>query len=83
MRCLLKQNEASIEQMNAIVSTCCVLHNIFQVHKETFAIALMEQCSNYDEPNLVGRNRQGTAIAAANIRDALVKYYTENKIGQY
>ncbi len=34
--CFLKQNEVAITKMNSIVVTCCVLHNICEVFKETF-----------------------------------------------
>ena len=81
-RCLLKENEANIGQMSAIVSTCCVLHNICEVHREAFDTTLMEQCQSDNEPDIDGRNVQDRVAAAANILEVLVKYCTENRIGQ-
>ena len=33
---LLKRNDAAPEDFPAIISACCVLHNICEVHKEQF-----------------------------------------------
>ena len=35
-RCLLKRNDAATEDIPTIITTCCVLHNICDVHKEHF-----------------------------------------------
>ena len=42
-RCLLKRNDAATEDVPTIISACCVLHNICEVHKEQFDEMWMEE----------------------------------------
>ena len=35
-RCLLKWNDTGTEDIPILITTCCVLHNICEVHKEQF-----------------------------------------------
>lgn len=35
-RCLLKRDDTFIEDMPTVISACCVLHNICQVHRDHF-----------------------------------------------
>ena len=52
------------------------------MHREAFDTTLMEQCQSDDELNVNGRNGQERATVAASIRESLVTYCTENRIGQ-
>ena len=51
--CLLKQNEASIQQINIVVSTRCILYDICENNKETSDIG-----PNTVECVLVGTNQE-------------------------
>ena len=66
-RCLLKQKEANIEQMNAAVLTCCVLHNICEMHRETLDANLIEQSQGDEEPHARDRNGLARAPTTENI----------------
>ena len=35
-RCLLKRNDTIIEDLPTVISACCVLHNICEVHRDRF-----------------------------------------------
>ena len=82
-RCLLKQNEASIHQMNAVVSTCCILRNVCEKNKEIFGTGLDTLfytvfCvvdgttqDNYDKSH---------PASATDNREALTRYCSEYKL---
>ncbi len=78
-RCLLKQNEASLDQMNAIISTCCVLHNICKVHKEKFDDELMHNDENHVRMG-AGEERVIAKTRAEKIRETSIRYCNEHEI---
>ena len=41
-RCLLKRNDAATEDVPMMITACCVLHNICEVHKDEFNDAWIE-----------------------------------------
>ena len=78
-RCLLKQNEASIQQMNQIVTACCILHNICEINREKFDEAL---CSDQHEPSTATSitTSETQSARADEIRKALVEYCFQNTV---
>ena len=72
-RCCLKTNDAAIKDVPTIISTCCVLHNICEVHKEQFDDTWMEElASGVNAPSPT--QNTSTNTNAERIRTALCNY---------
>ena len=53
-RCLLKRN-VFIRDLPKLVATCCVLHNVCEIHGETFDEEWMSDIADHDSVNTVSR----------------------------
>ena len=42
-RCLLKRNDIATEDIPTVITACCVLHNICEVHRDEFNDAWLEE----------------------------------------
>ena len=51
-RCLLKRNDITTEDIPTVITACCVLHNICEVHKDEFNDAWLEECSEINQVSL-------------------------------
>ena len=51
-RCLLKRNDITTEDIPTVITACCVLHNICEVHKDEFNDAWLEECSEMNQVSL-------------------------------
>ena len=76
----MKQNDMHIENVPNMLRACCVLHNICEIHNDTF-----------NEEGLQDMNEGGADTIAASsssvgsgndIRDALIEYFTHNPLQQ-
>ena len=45
-RCLLKQDDITTEDISTIITACCVLNNICEVHKNDFDDEWLEECAD-------------------------------------
>ena len=72
-RCLLKRNDAATEDVPTIISACCVLHNICEVHKEQFDETWMEELASGVNASSPTQNTS-TNTNAESIRTALCNY---------
>ena len=45
-RCLLKRNDTSVHDLPKLVAACCVLHNICEVHGESFCEEWLDDVAN-------------------------------------
>ena len=67
-----------VDRVPTIVAACCVLHNICEIHGDTFNEEWLEDVDNQDI--------EGTHQAAANsedgddIRSALIDYFLQNPL---
>ncbi|KAM3862871.1 uncharacterized protein ACN63O_012764 [Diretmus argenteus] len=73
-RCLLKLNETHITFISQIVSACCVLHNLCEVHNEEYLGGDVEE----DEEGDAEEQQQGQQGPQQQhiIRDALCTYFS-------
>lgn len=74
-RRLLKQNDMDIDNVPRVVLACCILHNVCEIHGETFNTTWLndvmdEQPTTTSNPN-TSQNTQAVAI-----RDILVQHMT-------
>ena len=72
-RCLLKRNDAATEDVPTIISACCVLHNICEIHKEQFDETWMEELALGVNASSLTQNTS-TNSNAESIRTALCNY---------
>ena len=77
-RRLLKRNDMLIENIHTIVTAACILHNICEIHKETFNeswLQQVEECNGYPQPTCSAA-RDGNEDGPKKVRDALVVYFS-------
>ena len=74
-RCLLKRNDAATDNVPTLITACCVLHNVCEVHKEQFDNSWLEDV-NLDPPHesSASRNQPANSSTAEAIRHAICYY---------
>ena len=72
-RCLLKRNDTATEDVPTVISACCVLHNICEVHKEQFDDTWLEELESGTTAPSPTQN-VSTNTNAESIRSALCNY---------
>ena len=75
-RRLMKRNDMNIDNVPYVITACCILHNICELHGDSFNDLWLEDIDMSTQPEVShsrGSNVHNTAKA---IRDALVKYYS-------
>ena len=74
-RCLLKRNNSHLSFVPAIVTTCCVLHNLCEVHGDGFDDdwTCAEEVSSHSTHS--SSTTIGTNTTAENIRQALCQHF--------
>ena len=71
-RCLLKRLDVAVCDAPELVAACCVLHNICELHGETFDEQWMEGVEDqYRDCSLASTNPTQPAESAVTIRNAL------------
>lgn len=68
----------NIENVPNVIVACCILHNVCEVHGDTFNNNWLEYIDQYAQPEQ-SSPPGGSNIATSNssdIHDALVKYYS-------
>ena len=73
-RCLMKQNDMHLSN---VITACCILHNICELHGETFDNNWLEelQCTcNLSQPTPAAQTDAATGTPHA-IRDAIVNLF--------
>ena len=76
-RCLLKQNDINTEDISTIITACCVLHNICEVHKNDFNDEWLEGCA--ETPQVLGASYHHTA-ATTNVATETVRAAIQDEI---
>ena len=79
-RCLLKQNECSVESMSSVVATCCVLHNICEMHHDNFDEELIPLEDLKMQPTQQANDSGPPSQDSNGIREALIKYCRDNPL---
>ena len=65
-RRLMKQNDMDVSHVPYVVTACCILHNICEIHGDTFVESWLER-TQLDEPT--SNASQATTMQAKDIRD--------------
>lgn len=75
-RCLLKRNDISTEDIPTVITACCVLHNICEVHRDEFNEEWLEGCteSPLSSATLFQSTSASGNITAESIRSAIRNY---------
>ena len=77
-RCLLKRLDVDISDVPEVVTACCVLHNICEVHGEEFSdewlAGVESQASESSSGTAAPSQPQDSAVS---IRDALKSHFTD------
>ena len=75
-RRLCKSNDMNIQNVPTVITACCILHNVCEVHRDRFNESWMEEHSDaLEQPPSAGTTAV-TSDAATAIRNSLVQYYT-------
>ena len=72
---LLKRNNVSIDHMTTLIAACCILHNMCEVHKDSFDAQWLDDevqvsCRLMSSPS----STTPSSTTAINIRNALCDY---------
>ena len=75
-RRLCKSNDMIVENVPSVITACCILHNVCEVHGDRFNERWIEDNGNLlEQPSSAGTTAV-TSGAASTIRNALVQYYS-------
>lgn len=86
---LQKQNDMFIENVSTIVASCCVLHNICQLHGDSFNSEWLNDLNNSKEPQESNNNEEphkssfhdnSSPKNGKTIRNTLITYFKDNPI---
>ena len=73
-RSLLKRNDMNIEKMNNVVTACCILHNICEIHQDEFNEEWLEEVQESSSASSSGGSLPSSS-AGVTIRNALADYF--------
>ena len=73
-RRLQKRNDMSIEHIPCIISACCILHNVCEIHGETFNETWLEDVNNTQQPQVAVQQPVARGSAPQRTRNALMQY---------
>ena len=77
-RRLIKQNDMQVDNVPYVVAACCVLHNICEVHGDTFNDEWLQDVNEDTSPDsssTANSNTQGDEV-----REALMEYFSTNPL---
>ena len=76
-RCLLKRNDDDTDFITIIITACCILHNMCEIHKQEFKKKWLQKKKKQAEEEVVDGG-QGDEGIARNIREALTTYFVNH-----
>ena len=74
-RSLLKRNDRNVNFLPTYVAACCVLHNICEIHNDSFNEEWTIQHHESDMPINPSNTSSNSATTSATIREALSDYF--------
>lgn len=77
-RRLLKQNDMSMENVPNVVASCCVLHNICEIHGDEFNDEWLEDTQDGSNSEVTVLNSNNTD--SSEVRDILMEYFSNNPL---
>ena len=81
-RRLIKQNDMVVSSVPNVVAACCVLHNVCEIHGNTFNDEWLEDIENEDSTDGAQQPTAATTCSedGKEIRDALMHYFVQNPL---
>ena len=79
-RRLTKKNEMSIKNVPNVIAACCTLHNICEIHGDTFNEVWLEEINNETDDPTGAQASSSSHDDAEDIRDAFVQYFVQNPL---
>ena len=78
-RCLLKRLDVSVEDVPNVIATCCVLHNICEMHGDTFDENLLEGVETGHGTLATTTTASGVShsMSGVNVRQALMAFFQQ------
>ena len=76
-RRLIKQNDMEVQHVPNVVTACCILHNICEIHGSQFVESWMDDSSSQTQPT-PSATTAVTSSQSRDIRNTLVQYFTQN-----
>lgn len=76
-RCLLKRNDVLIRDVPKLVAACCVLHNVCEIHGETFDEDWMSDITDNNSVNTVSTTSTSLESSGRDVRQALMAYFSQ------
>ena len=78
-RCLLKRLDINVKDVSELVAACCTLHNVCEVHGDTFDEDWLEGVENISSTNTAdGGSSQSES--GENIRQAFMSYFQQHSL---
>ena len=74
-RSLLKRSDVRVDFMSTVVTSCCILHNVCEVHKDGFDEEWLDEVVISESINATGANPAQHSSTAVAIRNALCTYF--------
>ena len=75
----MKRNDMNISHIPTVVTAACILHNICEIHGETFNDSWLREVDDYSFPQPTsGSLHDGDSDGPKVIRNALVHYFNNN-----
>ena len=78
-QCLLKRLDISVWDVPELVAACCVLHNVCEVHGDTFNEDWLEGIESTTDINITDASSSQTT-SGDNIRQAFMAYFQEHSL---
>ena len=76
-RCLLKRNDVLIHDVPKLVAAGCVLHNVCEIHGETFDEDWMSDITDNNSVNTVSTTSTSLESSGRDVRQALMAYFSQ------
>ena len=75
-RRVMKRNDMNIAKVPYVITACCILHNMCEVHGDSFSMTRLEEVDMSTQPDVSPSGGSNVYHTAKAIMDALVKYYS-------
>ena len=74
-RRLSKQIDMDISNVPNVILACCTLHNICEIHNDSFNDEWLQQSDDFDQPDSTGAPVSTRSNTGNRVRDLLVTYF--------
>ena len=73
-RRLMKRNDMSTENIPTVITACCILHNICEIHGEYFNDSWLADNTEYEQPSSSMATHTALSGASHEVRNTLMEY---------